>query len=229
MLQGESIPYRLVRSTRRRRTLSLVVSSQHGLEIRVPRQTSQHAIDKFLQQHTDWILKHRTTIHAHAATPRDKQLFFLGNALRLTLRAHAPMNCCAKEHDALVLQHRSAHLTSAAFHRRLTLWYRTEADRILRERTQWHAAQLRLHPRSIHIRTQQRRWGSCSSDKKIFLNWRLIMLPLAIIDYVIVHELTHLAHLDHSKKFWDRLALAMPDMKERKKWLKENAGAMTQW
>jgi predicted metal-dependent hydrolase len=69
---------------------------------------------------------------------------------------------------------------------------------------------------------QKRRWGSCTSRGDLYFNWRLAMAPPGIIDYIVVHELCHLAHKDHSRKFWDLVGSILPDFKKRKKWLKEN-------
>ncbi len=74
----------------------------------------------------------------------------------------------------------------------------------------------------ITVRDQKTRWGSCSSKGTLSFNWRLMLAPPTILDYVIVHELCHLAHMNHSSKFWECVHTILPDYKERKKWLKEH-------
>ncbi len=76
-----------------------------------------------------------------------------------------------------------------------------------------------LHYNSIFIRGQRTRWGSCSPAGNLTLNWKLLMAPEEIIDYVVIHELTHLKHMNHSKKFWDMVEQYCPDWKRYRKWL----------
>ncbi|WP_133627269.1 M48 family metallopeptidase [Fonticella tunisiensis] len=78
----------------------------------------------------------------------------------------------------------------------------------------------------VVVKEQKSIWGSCSSRGNINFNWRLIMAPLSVIDYVVIHELCHLKHQDHSSKFWSLVEYVMPDYKEKKKWLRENGGRL---
>lgn len=80
---------------------------------------------------------------------------------------------------------------------------------------------------SITIRDQKSRWGSCSSRGTLSFNYRLIFAPPAILDYVVVHELCHLTHMNHSKDFWDMVAGVMPEYKQCRKWLREHGGELT--
>ena len=75
-------------------------------------------------------------------------------------------------------------------------------------------------PRRVSIRNQKTRWGSCSSTGAISLNWRLVQVPAFVRDYVILHELVHLDHLDHSTRFWERLAKGCPNLNAAEAWLK---------
>lgn len=84
----------------------------------------------------------------------------------------------------------------------------------------------RCHSR-ISVREQKTRWGSCSSKGTLSFNWKLMLAPPAILDYVIVHELCHLAHMNHSERFWSCVATILPDYKERRKWLKEHGNELT--
>lgn len=78
----------------------------------------------------------------------------------------------------------------------------------------------------ISIRAQHTRWGSCSSRGTLSFNWRLMLAPPRVLDYVVVHELCHLNHMDHSRNFWNAVGEVMPDYKKYKKWLKENGAQL---
>lgn len=96
----------------------------------------------------------------------------------------------------------------------------------LAERTYELAEEHRLDVRRVTVRNQRARWGSCSAGKTISLNWRLIMTPESVRDYVILHELMHLRQLNHSKRFWAHVEAACPGYRDAEKWLQENAGLL---
>ena len=79
----------------------------------------------------------------------------------------------------------------------------------------------------ITIRDQKTRWGSCSSTGTLSFNYRLMFAPPKILDYVVVHELCHLTHMNHSKEFWNMVALYMPDYKEHRQWLRDHGNELT--
>ncbi len=79
----------------------------------------------------------------------------------------------------------------------------------------------------IRIKDQKTRWGSCSSKNNLNFSWRLIMAPERVLDYVVVHELCHLTHMNHGKEFWALVESVMPDYKDCKKWLRENEKSLT--
>ncbi|MDF2674900.1 MAG: hypothetical protein K0R09_3168, partial [Clostridiales bacterium] len=76
------------------------------------------------------------------------------------------------------------------------------------------------------VKEQKTLWGSCSSKDNINFNWKLIMAPQAVLDYIVVHELCHLKHRDHSKNYWNLVEQIIPDHKEKRKWLKENGRSL---
>jgi predicted metal-dependent hydrolase len=99
---------------------------------------------------------------------------------------------------------------------------RRRAARELPEELRRLAAHNGLHVSRISVRNQRSRWGSCSPSGHICLNWRLILMPDSVRDYVLVHELMHLRRLDHSRHFWRLVALVCPNYAEARQWLREN-------
>ena len=102
-------------------------------------------------------------------------------------------------------------------------FYRREAEQFLPPRVMAHAQRLGDRPRRVTIRGQTTRWGSCSAQRTISLNWKLMAAPLEVVDYVIIHELCHLRHMDHSRRFWDCVATFFPHYREARKWLQQHA------
>ena len=97
-----------------------------------------------------------------------------------------------------------------------------KARRILTERTEYYKQILNVDYTKIRIAEQKTRWGSCSGRGVISYNWRLILMPDMILDYVVVHELCHLIEMNHSKAFWNLVGTVLPDYQKRRAWLKEN-------
>ncbi len=105
-------------------------------------------------------------------------------------------------------------------------WYKEMAAHDLKERTAFWCAKMHLAVRQIRIKDQKTRWGSCSSLGNINYNWRIIMSPPEVIDYLVIHELSHLVHMNHSQGFWRLVAQYSPQHKKCRTWLKENAGTL---
>ena len=88
-------------------------------------------------------------------------------------------------------------------------WYRKKADRIIDDRVGIYIEKIGKRPQDVKVKEQKRRWGSCTAKGKLYFNWRIIMAPPAIVDYVVVHEMCHLVYLNHSKKFWQKVRLTV--------------------
>lgn len=106
--------------------------------------------------------------------------------------------------------------------------YRSLARECITRRASYYAAQLGVTYSSIRIAEQKTRWGSCSSRGTLSFHWRLVLAPPAVMDYVVVHEVCHLIHMDHSPDFWAEVESLMPDYKVYKIWLKKNGLVLSQ-
>jgi predicted metal-dependent hydrolase len=104
--------------------------------------------------------------------------------------------------------------------RRLTDWFKEQAQIDLAARTAFHAGQLGVVVKSVKMRSQASRWGSCSSSGNINYNWRLVLAPPFVLDYVAAHEVAHLVEMNHSPAFWATVARTLPDMDKGRAWLK---------
>ena len=102
-------------------------------------------------------------------------------------------------------------------------WYKEKAENKLSEKVDRLVKTTSLKPKSVGIKSYKSRWGSCSSKGKVDFNWKIIMAPNRIVDYVVAHELCHLKHHDHSPKFWKAVERLMPDYTNCREWLKNNA------
>lgn len=104
----------------------------------------------------------------------------------------------------------------------LIRWYQEQAAAKLLEKTQQYAKIIGVTPASIVVKTFKARWGSCSAKGDIHYNWKIIIAPHSVVDYVVVHELCHILHHNHSPQFWKAVEFYMPTYRESKVWLKLN-------
>lgn len=105
----------------------------------------------------------------------------------------------------------------------LEVWLKKEAVQIIGERVIVASEAMEFNPQKVSFRAQKTRWGSCTSKGHISLNWKLIFAPVEVIDYVIIHELSHLKHMNHSSAFWEQVRLFSPDYEQHRKWLNKHS------
>ncbi|WP_138756182.1 M48 family metallopeptidase [Paenibacillus sinopodophylli] len=118
-------------------------------------------------------------------------------------------------------------LTEEELKLRLKKFYFNSCKKIIGERIKPYQTQLKVKAKTIEIVESRTKWGSCSSEKHLTFNYRLAMAPLEVIDYVIIHELCHLTHMNHDRSFWRRVGSIMPDYKEKEEFLARYGQAMT--
>ncbi len=214
-LAGGVLGYRLVRA--RRRTLGLLVEAE-GVQVRAPRHATLTEIERFIREKERWIRKRlaapwRVPIVWQAGT----RLPWLGRTVTLTLR-HGETGVWLSEGDLEV-----GLADGASLRERALGWMRGQALELFCDRVAKLSAPHGLRVSSVGLSDAQTRWGSCGCSGRILLNWRLMMLPLHLIDYVAAHELAHLRELNHSKGFWDIVALLYPDHRAARRELNARA------
>lgn len=217
-----------------RRTIGLSVGPE-GLSVSAPRWTPQAEVDALLQQKSRWVLdklqqaRERAGELARARTVwADGCRFdYLGRAA--TLRLDPTQDLAQRLHPGegetpAVLSLRLARQASEQQIRDAAhAWLMRQAKALFAERLAHFAPALGVSYKTLRLSSAGTRWGSASADGSIRLNWRLIHLSMEMIDYVVVHELSHLRHMDHSPQFWDVVASVMPDHAQRRQALKHAA------
>ncbi|WP_394173994.1 M48 family metallopeptidase [Guptibacillus hwajinpoensis] len=106
-------------------------------------------------------------------------------------------------------------------------WYISHGQQKIQQRLALYSPKLNLYPKKIEVRNQNTRWGSCTPGGNININWRIMMAPMNIVDYLVVHELAHLKHPNHSTEYWRLVESVLPDYKDRKEWLRINGPSLT--
>jgi predicted metal-dependent hydrolase len=168
----------------------------------------------------------RVAREAEQVVPRrledGQTLPFAGRTLRLALYAGAPAGRyrAVLEGEALAL--RIHDLEQETIRRALEAWYRQQARTVFGERLATYNAVYGFTFGRVAIKEQKSRWGSCSRQGNLNFNWRLLLAPLPVLDYVVIHELCHLKELNHAARFWALVARACPDYAARRRWLRQH-------
>jgi predicted metal-dependent hydrolase len=238
------LEYQLIRS-KRRKTLSLQVRHGH-VTVRAPHYVSSAFIDSFIQEKSAWL---RTKLTEQQEEPdfcdfnQGSHLLFLGEQLKLnifsakksTVFIDSPLVSEVElfSDDKLSLRQLNVVISdkvSARFEsplakakrvkKLLETYFKQQAEQLFTERLEVLSTQTSLVPTKTIVRQYSARWGSCNNRGEVSFNYLLIMTPIFVIDYVIVHELCHLKHLNHSKCFWKLVEQYCPNYQIAKKWLK---------
>ena len=226
---GATIEYTVIRSARRKKTIEITLDPQQGVIVRSPARTPRKEIAALVQKRAGWILGRATQNILRPVPCRfidGETLLYMGEETPIVTSETTARRVAVRLEDgafhiaapAGIPDDERAEKSRAA----LELWYRREAARLLPEAVaRWQGKVSRKEPTQVLIRNQRKRWGSCSSDGSIRLNWRLVMAEPALIDYVVVHELAHLAVMDHSPRYWRQVERVLPDYRARRKRLNE--------
>ncbi len=240
-LHGEQVPFELVRVARRK-NVHVMVDDDGRLSVRAPWRFSIDLALEAIDEHRGWVAQ---SLRRAAASRRRRPALVAGSELslldeRLTLkirvnaqltllpgsrargsekeraraRLERSIGSVCRVDRRLCVELRS--LRPGALRELLEAWFRQQAAESLPARLRALAGPLEVKPARVQIRAQKSRWGSCSTSGDISLNWRLVLLPSELVDYVLVHELCHLRHMDHSSDFWSLVGSAIPDYRKRR-------------
>ena len=209
--------------TKRKKTVSIRVFN--GLvQAVVPEQLSDIRVTELIQKSTPWILR-KLSKESQASVFLPKK-YISGEAFPY-LGRHYRLKVLFGDNDKVRLLHGNLEVSvskgskESDIRNALSDWYECHALKKLIEKTKKYAGIIGIFPNSISVKNYKSRWGSCSSKGDISYNWRIILAPPQIVNYVVVHELCHLRHMNHSSAYWESVKQVFPDYLIYRKWLKE--------
>lgn len=207
----------------RARHLRLRVKSDGSLAVSGPKSVSEADVRAFVEHNTAWILRQRRKQQQKLITHSDTAVFIFGKEYQIESQSdfHTPPVFTVGEQ---VFVHGTN--TLAQTKKKLDTFLKHTAERYITPRTHQLASKMNVEFKKLSYREQKSRWGSCSSRKTLSFNWRLVHYPPEIIDYVIVHELAHLTHMNHSAQFWQRVSEFDEKFQQHRRWL--NLHGMTE-
>ena len=236
---NEMIQVHIIRS--KRKTVCMSVNKDGSVTVKAPlRYPTDKEISDFVEQKIDWVLKQRE-IHEDREDMRlvrrfetDYSFPYLGEE-RLVEMQRGKKNEFSYENGKIVIKtpfysalenDYEAEENKVAIEKLqndLKKWYKKQATDYITKRVEYYKDIVGVTVNSVSIKSRKSQWGSCDSNGDVTFSWRLVMARPEAIDYVVIHELCHRKHMDHSSAFWNQVKKYIPDYKKQKQWLEENS------
>jgi len=225
-MQLAELDIQIVRS--KRKSISLHIKNEEII-LRAPLYTPRVMLKAFALSKIEWLRKHLARMQARPKIePKSyhdgEQWLFFGEKI------HLKIHSCAQSKTAFDHEKSELHIcignrvknVDTFVKKQVSSWYKQRGTDYLTEKLSSIANQMQLQPKGFAVRDYKARWGSCSSRGDLSFNWRIFMAPIGVIDSVVIHELAHLKHFNHSKKFWNLVYSVCPNYQEQHEWLKTN-------
>lgn len=202
-----------------RKTISLQILPDATVQVRAPFYLPKFFIDRFIKEQDDWVKKRLEHVEKHRAIKQKKYLsgeefLYLGKSYPLHIGNYEKIEI--KDGKLVFPQ-----LLMFRAKKELTAWYIKKAQEMIEKRVIINAKEMGATYLNLKFSDTKSKWGHCTPDNRLQFNWRLIMAPLLVINYVTVHELAHTVEKNHSWRFWSKVRAINPSYKQQIKWLKE--------
>jgi predicted metal-dependent hydrolase len=229
--------YYEIRIGNRRKTVAIRVNPIGSITVLSPRLLDEESIRKIVYKRGRWIIEKQAQLKENMVARSFKQFVsgesfpYLGRFYRLKVSKPSSKDekKCRLVNGRFLIEgdgHLDSENRSSSVKRALIEWYANRAEEKIKERVSLFAPLIGKWPVSVEVKNQERRWGSCSRGGIIRFNWKIVMAPISIMDYIIVHELCHLIYPYHSLQFWQKVQSIVPDYEKKRHWLKKNNSQM---
>ena len=213
---------------RDKKNLTIEVEAPNIITAIAPIGTSEEIVLSMVKKKSVWIVQKLFEIREVEYRKREKQyvngegFIYLGRNYSLQIELQPNLE---KAYSKLIRGKFCVYSSTKDEHNikeALEEWFKEKAKEKISERIAYYQSYFDEKPKGIKIKEQQKRWGSCTSKKELLFNWKCIMAPSPVLDYIVVHEMAHMVYMNHSKEFWHLVKKVLPDYVQRKEWLRNN-------
>jgi predicted metal-dependent hydrolase len=228
---GETIHFDI--KYKNRSSIAIYIDSYGNIEVHAPKGISDEAVLKLIEDKWDLILQKTKEKKDRLLGPQ-KKVYDPGESF-LYLGRNYPIEIHQGDNisqDHAVFKDEALHLyvkqpEDEKLQQALKRFYYQQCKALVEKSISVYQSNFKTKPRSIRISDSKTTWGTCDSRLQLTFNWKLAMAPPRVIDYVVVHEMCHMVHLNHDRSFWRLVGKLMPDYKEHEKWLEQSSWKMT--
>lgn len=223
-LSGATVEYEVRRSADA--TRARIDVDVHGVTVVLPEGSRLRATE-FLRQKADWVLEKQRTFERYRERVPDRRFEpgesfpYLGSQRELVVEP-ARRNRLTES----TIRLRKSAVAQSSVKRALENFYRERARERFTDRADHYAPRMGVEYEQIEVRNQKTKWGSCTSSGTLGLNWRLLMAPPEIVEYIVIHELAHLREMNHSEAFWKIVGAFDPEWEDHRAWLREHSAEL---
>ncbi len=217
---------------RKRKTISIKIQLSGIVTIISPKGVKKETLKEIVKSKSKWILEKLSELEKIDKRYMDRKyidgdkFLYLGKEYTLNIiidkTIKKPKIQITSDKLCIITPQKNKNFMKDA----LEKWYRLKCKENIEGTVKRYKNIVGKDINNIRIKEQKKRWGSCSSKKNLNFNWRCVMAPQDVIDYIVVHELCHLVHMDHSERFWKLVERILPNYKEKKEWLRQNGVKM---
>jgi predicted metal-dependent hydrolase len=228
------IPYTVTDSSKTK-YIKLIMDIK-GLRVVKPIRTKMEEVEKVLTTKINWIYKHYSDFQTMKVDEYKREwqsgelVLYRGKSYNIRVLKHMEYSVyvkfSGKRFEVYVSDKLNAEDLKVLIEASFKKWYKKTALESIRERLDYFCKIIGLSYNDLKVKEQKTRWGSCSKKGNLNFNWKLVMAPTWVLDYVVVHEICHLRYLNHSKDYWAMVERYMPNYKKAEEWLKKNGMAL---
>jgi predicted metal-dependent hydrolase len=228
---GQTLSFEI--NYKNRTSMGIYIDVYGNVEIQAPKGTSDKLLLQLLEEKWDWIqqksteMKDRTLGQKVKVYDHGETFLYLGNEypIQVSLDINIKQDYVVFEGDKLYIYVKQ--LEDEKIKQALKRFYYQQCKTLVERSIRSYQSNFKIKPRSIRISDNNRNWGTCDSRQQLTFNWKLAMAPLKVIDYVVVHEMCHMVHLNHDRSFWRLVGKIIPEYEQMENWLALSSWKMT--
>ncbi|MBI9014296.1 MAG: M48 family metallopeptidase [Clostridiales bacterium] len=223
-IENRSFDYHVIYS--KRKSIEIRIEATGEVQLKVPKNTTDKIIRDVLGRRSQWILEKIESLYKTSVQKRQyesgEKVRYLGEQIpTIIMKRHVSKGQISKvDNELIMIVPKEA--SNDFISKMMIAFYKKLLKTLIVKRVKLYQHHFEHSPNKISVRDQKTRWGSCSSKRNLSFNYRLLMAPIEVIDYIVIHEMCHMEHMDHSKSYWKRVHEVMPDYKTHELWLKDH-------
>lgn len=224
--ENQTIDFQL--TYKKRKTMGIYIDVYGNVELRVPRDTSDQGIADLLESKWSWIVRKQTEMKERTKGFKEKtyqegeEFLYLGKHYPITIQEDGASKKASIIFEEDILKITVPIRDEELLKKLMTKFYKQQCKRLVETRIRVYQSNFKVKPKSIKINGNKKNWGTCNTLRELTFNWKLAMAPLDVIDYVVIHEMCHMVHMNHDRSFWRLVGKYMPDYEAKQDWLKHS-------